>query len=312
MISLKDNINVIVGEDDIETLKAISYIDNEFDCFLVIINDYNIQIASSNKRIKKTYFCNDEYVAMMILQTEFEQYKNVYFYLTTKKLKDLYNFNKKYFKQNYILKNYEDSKKLKLSFKDKLKATIKKFFSDFKINRIFYIFNKIYHIDYEQNIVLGLSNKVPKIKTNYEIVEINNSNSSKIFNDKVLINEIKNLLKSKNTHGVAIIDNDKLVGKAFIKGYLSKDRVFNIINTDSYAITLMNIEEEYRGKNLQQLLISELVKRYVNDKENSKLYAYIYKYNKPSLTNFLKCGFKVIKCKKVVRFLKHTVNKENI
>ena len=107
-------------------------------------------------------------------------------------------------------------------------------------------------------------------------------------------------------------DGEKVIGRGFIKGCGSADRVFRIKSENSYVITFMNVEGEYRGKRLQQLIAGELVDRFVKNRHDCRVFAYVYYYNIPSLRNLSNFGFRAYKNKSVIRLAKHTLNKETI
>ena len=310
---MKKKVNVVLGKNDLETAKIIANLEqNAFDNYLIYLESDDISFVSKSKNLKKSFECYNYNVMILTLLTEFRDCEIVNVFSSDKLINDEIEKNMKFIGKNYHFIN--DSLELKNSIDSRTNFYMKisKIAKKLKLNRVYKICRKIYHIDIPENIVVLDSKIVSEIECSYKFIELNYDNLNIITNSSDELKEFKKLFECQNTKGLALFDGDICIGKAFIKGKNSYDRVFKIKSDNSYVITSMHIADNYRGKNLQQALIYKLIEKYVHDKNDFKVYAYIYNYNIPSLKNFLKSGFVIKKEKRIIRFLKRSLNKDVI
>ena len=307
---MKDKINVIVGCDDDETLASLYSMKDGDSAVLILTESGYSGVAACSKRVTECIVRHDEYAALLTLLTGFDGYETVYVALTSDKVRNLFARNREYFDQRFVVTGaggtpapYEPRVRAKRAVARVMKRT--------KLDRVKRALGKAYHTDAEQYIVKGRASDIPRISCGLETIEVTKDNCRSLFDD-ALVKECGMLFKSENTKCLALTDSGRLAAEAFIKGRDSSDRMFRIKSDDSYVITLMHVEEEYRGRGLQRALISALAERFIADRERAVVYAYIYTYNVPSLKNFEKCGFEIAGRRRVRRFIRRTVNKVTI
>lgn len=310
---MKEKVNVVLGKNDLETVKVIANLgQNKFDNYLIYLESENIPFVSKCKRLKKSFECYNYDVMILTLLTEFRDCEVVNVFCVDKKINAEISKSKKFFGEQYQFLNNGLNKENKIDLATRFYIRISKIANILKLNKVYKICRKIYHVDIPENIVVLDSKRLQKINCPYKFVELNFDNLNIITNNSNELREFQKMFKSSNTKGLALFNGDICVGKAFIKGKNSYDRVFKIESDNSYVITSMHIADDYRGKNLQQALIYKLIEDYVHNKNDFKVYAYIYNYNIPSLKNFLKLGFTIQKEKRIIRFLKRSLNKDVI
>lgn len=167
--------------------------------------------------------------------------------------------------------------------------------------------NEYYHLK-----LLGKNYKDINLSNKYQWLEINRKNYELISNNEAEKKVFKKELNSSKVFAIALIDKNNIVGRALIKTKGSEDRFIKIKNDNSYLITNVYVQENYRGHNYQCLIIQELINRYVKNINKSTINAIVYTWNLPSLKNFQKMGFNIEKTHTNIRILKHSINKLKI
>ena len=302
---------VIIGRDDDQLLAAI-YANSQYgksSIDLILYGDKGFSIAPKSKLVGRCKNRYDEYAALMTLLSDYGNDTEVI--LASKEAYDLYLSSRAFFKGYGI--EYNDNNKMKIAEKSvsryrKISLVLEKI----GVEKAMVLLKKVYHKDVGQYLVCGSADKITEKHCEYSFKEITASNCEELYDDRSFTREIKTMLSTDNIKGVALLDRSIVIGEAFIKKCGAKDRIFSIKSRNSYVISLMNIRKQYRGRHLQQVLISKLVDSYTDNKENAMLYAYIYYYNRPSLKNFIHMGFRPYKKINARRLMRHTINKERI
>ena len=304
-------IYVIVGNDDGATLDALYSANAAHETALILPEKRNVAVAPASRRADRTVYCYDAYASMMILLTGFDGYDRVRVALTSDEAKQFYADNEARYGERYVVDEVRGAAS-RPEARVRVRRALNRGFEKTKLDRLVYAAGKVYHTDLEQYIMKAAAKDIPKAPCEYAFCGITKDNYKEYFTDAHLLKETAELLKDGNTKCLAITDGAALVGKAFIKGRGSRDRMFRIKSENSYVITLIEIDRKYRGRGLQRALIGELADRFIENKDSSSVYAYVYTYNVPSLKNFERCGFHIVGRRRVRRFLKHTVGKEKI
>ena len=195
-----DYINVIIGRDNDEILKRIYNVNNGCDTVLILFGIDNLRVSSACKSVKKTYICNDEYAAMMILSAEFGGFDGIFAELTNETLKDIYTKNKKYYSEKYVF-NFVSAPGVLTVPEHRVAARrrIRKIFEKTKLGKLYNIIRKICHIDIEQKILVADGMDIPKNTSAFGFVQITEENLESLYKDKSVIAEARELKRASQT-----------------------------------------------------------------------------------------------------------------
>ena len=165
---------------------------------------------------------------------------------------------------------------------------------------------KVCHKDINGYILMCDYNTLKKEPYNkdYKVVLLTLDNYMAVLNLSSRDKEMEKYITSDKIQGIALMKDNQLICKGFVKSKPCKlDRFFKICDNDSYIIAHLSVEHNFRGKKYQCDLILELVHQIEHLKANSKFYAFVYEYNIPSYKNFMRLGFKKVGEKTIIRFM---------
>lgn len=181
-----------------------------------------------------------------------------------------------------------------------------------KLNGFINKLEKVCHKDINEDILMCDYNTLKKEPYNkdYKVVLLTLDNYMAVLNLSGRDKEMEKYIISDKIQGIALVKEDRLIGKGFIIfGSCKSDRFFKICDSDRYIIAHLSVEHNFRGKKYQCDLILELIHQIEHLKANSKFYAFVYEYNIPSYKNFMRLGFKKVGEKTIIRFMGKTINK---
>lgn len=103
-----------------------------------------------------------------------------------------------------------------------------------------------------------------------------------------------------------------MIASGLIKKVGCYDYFIDIKNKNSYVISQVKVNKQYRGKNYQCDLVNELIKNNIDTIDEANIYAVVYVNNYASLRNMQKLGFEIVKEIQILRAFRKSINKERI
>lgn len=214
---------------------------------------------------------------------------------------------KSYIKLTY---NKNDKKVYYKMFLYKLLKNVKLFKFLTYFSKIIHKREKTYLMECELNNVTNM-----KIIDDYQIIDIDKTNYHLLEETEEFNNMFLQGFNKNNIKAIVLKKDDRIIGKAFYKSCGATDPWIKIKSKNSYLITNIHINPEYRGLGYQKVLIYEIKKELMSTNNNTnliKLYGVVYNYNIPSYKNFLAMGFKVKDNFQLIRFCKKSINKRKV